>query len=215
MTLPLSADKSHSVPVFGRSISGYGSGAGNLHRKEHRITSHLLPATLRPPRWLDDGPQNSTPADYLRPSDRVDEGDTSVSAAGAESGASPLLALIIGLLALLWMWVINDDVMLLQTRLRRGALRGAERKSGCRCRVCILRIQARGQPLHNVRVVVAQAGKLWGRGNKAGGRAFLRPAVPLEPFRFVLVLTMVFLYTAPDFSALNAAHWAVAKMTDL
>jgi hypothetical protein len=68
----------------------------------------------------------------------------------------PFLALIVGSLALLWVWAIDEAMILrprLRLRLRSRALdetaMGRE-KGGCRCRVCTLRIQARGQPLHDV-----------------------------------------------------------------
>lgn len=74
----------------------------------------------------------------------------------------PFLALIVGSLALLWMWA-KDEAMILRPRLRlrSGALdktamapmgRG---KGGCRCRVCMLRMQACSQPLHNVKDNIA------------------------------------------------------------
>ena len=74
--------------------------------------------------------------------------------------AFPFLAFLVGSLALFWVWAI-DEAMILRPRLRlRLRLRlgsgpldetamGRE-KGGCRCRVCTLRMQARGQPLHDV-----------------------------------------------------------------
>jgi hypothetical protein len=97
-----------------------------------------------------------------------DDEDDSAHVPDAGGGSStptpttpfPFLALIVGSLALLWVWAIDEAMILrprlwlrFQLRLRSGVLdetvMGRE-KGGCRCRVCTLRIQARGQPLHDV-----------------------------------------------------------------
>jgi hypothetical protein len=131
-------------------------GAKNAHhpRQQHNITA--LPTVPRLPPCLNDGsPQNGSPAGYMCPFRE----DTPVSAAGGGGGGivgvSPLSVLTIGLLALLWMWVLDETR--LPARLRRGTTLekevGQKGACRCRCRVCTLRIQARGQPLHDVRDV--------------------------------------------------------------
>ncbi|KAH9989084.1 hypothetical protein BJV74DRAFT_458506 [Russula compacta] len=105
---------------------------------------------------LTDIPLNSTPEGYLRrrPSSHEDRGTSVTAAGGAANAGSPLLALAVGLLVLLWMWMIEGGAML-PARLRRGTttlerLELGQKKNGrtCRCRVCMLRMQAQGQPLH-------------------------------------------------------------------
>lgn len=148
--------------------------SGNADYKQQRNNSDLLPvpatAALRPPqsqsRYLNG---NSNPQNNSAPSSGCmhspfDNDDDSAHDPDAGDGSStpapttpfPFLALIAGSLALLWMWAI-DEAMILRPRpwlrLRSGALdetvMGRE-KGGCRCRVCTLRIQAHGQPLHDV-----------------------------------------------------------------
>jgi hypothetical protein len=78
--------------------------------------------------------------------------DIPVSVAGG--GVNPLPVLTIGLLALFWVWILDETMI--PARLRRATFEKAAGQKGtcmCRCRVCTLRIQARGQPLHDVRDV--------------------------------------------------------------
>ncbi len=149
----------------------------NTDYKQQRNNSDLppLPATaaLRPAQsqqslYLEGNrnPQNtSTPAsECMQPPFNSD--DDSVPVSDASGGPTPttpfpFLALIVGSLALLWVCAI-DDAMVIRPRFRLrsghgthdGAAMGRE-KGGCRCRVCTLRMQARGQPLHDVNDNVA------------------------------------------------------------
>ena len=116
-------------------------------RQQRNITD--LTAALRPLPCLDGSPQTGTPTGSMSPFRE----DTHVSAGsgGSGGGVGPLPVLTIGLLALLWVWALDETM--LPARLRRGTFeRVAGQKGGCRCRcrVCTLRIQARGQPLHDV-----------------------------------------------------------------
>jgi hypothetical protein len=107
-------------------------------------TFDTLPGVLSPRLYLygngSDLPQNGTPALNL----------SAVIATPASGGSPPAPALAVGLLALLWVWVLDGAVLSLRVR---GLARGradAARRDACRCRVCTLRIQARGLPLHDV-----------------------------------------------------------------
>jgi hypothetical protein len=119
--------------------------------------SHLditnIPATLRPPACPDGSPQHSTPTHDMCPFD--EDKLIPVSAVAGGGGISPLPVFTLGLLALLWVWVLDEAM--LPARLRRRTFGTAGPKGGCRyrcrCRVCTLRIQAQGQPLHDVRNV--------------------------------------------------------------
>jgi len=122
-------------------------GARTAHRRQQRNIADLS-VTLRPPRRLDGSPQNGTPAGYMCPFRE----DIPISVAGG--GVSPLPVLTIGLLVLFWVWILDETM--LPARLRRATFEKAAGQKGtcrCRCRVCTLRIQARGQPLHDVRDV--------------------------------------------------------------
>jgi len=151
--------------------------SGNADYKQQRNNSDLLPlpvtAALRPPqsqgRYLDGNrnPQNSSSpsSGHMHPPFYNDDDSANVPDAGGGSTPTPtpttpfpFLALFVGSLALLWVWATDEAMILrprlwLRFRLRSGALdetvMGRE-KGGCRCRVCTLRIQARGQPLHDV-----------------------------------------------------------------
>jgi len=151
--------------------------SGNADYKQRRNNSDFLPlpatAALRPPqsqsRYLDGNinPQNSSaPSSGCMHSSFNNNDDDSAHVPDAAGGDStptpttpfPFLALIVGSLALLWVWAIDEAMILrprlrLRLRLRSGTLdktaMGRE-KGGCRCRVCTLRMQARGQPLHDV-----------------------------------------------------------------
>ena len=146
--------------------------SGNADYRQQRNNSNLLPlpatAALRPPqnqsRCLDG---NCTPQNSSAPSSGCihspfnnDDDSAHVPDAGGGSTPTPtnpfpFLALIVGSLALLWVWAIEETVILWpRLRLRSGTLdemaMGRE-KGGCRCRVCTLRMQAHGQPLHDVK----------------------------------------------------------------
>ena len=145
------------------------SDSGNADcRQQRNNTDPLLPpaasAALRPRNnesvyalgGRNSKPQNSTPASG--PPFNNDDAPVSNVADRSPTTSIPCpLLTIVGLLALFWVWVIDGTVMVLQPRLRlrrgtfgRAAVTGRE-KGGCRCRVCILRVQANGRPLHNVR----------------------------------------------------------------
>lgn len=64
--------------------------------------------------------------------------------------AAPVPALAVGLIALLWVWVLDGAMVPLRVRTWACGPAGAARNGACRCRVCTLRMQARGQPLHDV-----------------------------------------------------------------
>lgn len=95
------------------------------------------------------------------PFNNHDGDNTHVPDAGGGTSPTPFpfFAFIFGLLALLWVWAILEDEAMnlwlrLRLRLRSGILdetaMGRE-KNGCRCRVCTLRMQDFGQPLHDVK----------------------------------------------------------------
>jgi hypothetical protein len=133
--------------------------------KQQRNNSDLLPlpatAAFRPPQnqslYLDGN--SSRPASrclYPPLNNNADDSAPVSDAGGDTTPTGPLLflGLIVGLLAMLWVWAL-DEAMILRPRLRLRsgmpdeAAMGRE-KGGCRCRVCTLRMQARGQPLHEV-----------------------------------------------------------------
>ena len=108
-----------------------------------------LSGVFSPPLCLDgsgagsnDSPQNGTPARYLCPLSAM-----IAEPAGGSTAPTPVLA--VGLLALLWVWVF-DGAVLPPLRLWARGRAAAARKDACRCRVCTLRMQARGQPLHDI-----------------------------------------------------------------
>ncbi|KAF8263055.1 hypothetical protein EI94DRAFT_1741908, partial [Lactarius quietus] len=114
------------------SVAGSGEGTGIVTRDT---------LSIRPPLCLDgssssDSPQNGTPAGaYAYP-----------LSAPTAAGPAPAPVLAIGMLAMLWFWVLDAAAV-------PGWARGradAARKDVCRCRVCTLRMQARGLPLHDV-----------------------------------------------------------------
>ena len=88
----------------------------------------------------DDPRQNGTPTRYLYP--------LSTRVVAVPAGVAPAPALAVGLLALLWVWVLDGEVLPLWVR--RWARGRAAAKGVCRCRVCTLRMQARSRPLHDV-----------------------------------------------------------------
>jgi hypothetical protein len=113
-----------------------------------------IPATLCPRSCPRGSLQRSPPANDMCPFD--EDKPISVSTVAGGVGISPLPVFTIGLLALLWVWVLDEAM--LPARLRKRTSETAGRKGGCRCRcrcrVCTLRVQAQGQPLHDVRDVV-------------------------------------------------------------
>lgn len=134
------------VPLIVAHSHASSGDARNVQRRHRDITD--IPAALRPPSCPDGSPQHGTPTNDMCP---FDEGKPiSVGAVASGGGISPLPVFTIGLLALLWVWVLDEAM--LPARLRKRAFRTAGRKGGCRCRcrVCTLRIQAQGQPLHDV-----------------------------------------------------------------
>jgi len=132
------------VPLIVAHSHASGGDARHIQRRHRDITD--IPAALRPPSCPDGSPQHSTPTNEMCP---VDEGNPiPMGAVAGGGGISPLPAFTIGLLALLWVWVLDEAM--LPARLRKITFRTAGRKGGCRCRVCTLRIQAQGQPLHDV-----------------------------------------------------------------
>ncbi|KAH9160850.1 hypothetical protein EDB89DRAFT_836230 [Lactarius sanguifluus] len=83
-----------------------------------------------------DSQQDGTPVRYLHPLSTM--------------MAAPVPALAIGLIALLWVWVLDGAMVPLRIRTWVCGPAGAARNGVCRCRVCTLRMQARGQPLHDI-----------------------------------------------------------------
>ena len=137
--------------VYAIIICVSSDGARTTHRRQQRNIADLS-ATLRPLPCLDGSPQNGTPAGYMCPF--REDTPISVASNGGGSGVNPLPVLTIGLLALFWVWILDETM--LPARLRRGTIEKAAGQKGtcrCRCRVCTLRIQARGQPLHDARDV--------------------------------------------------------------
>lgn len=153
--------------------------SGNADYKQQRNNSDLLPlpatAALRPPQsqnlYLDnininDPQKSSAPSSGCMHSPfNNDDGTAQVPNAGGRSTHThihthnpttpfPFLVLIVGSLALLWVWTIEEAMILRPWLwLRSGTIDEAamgREKGGCRCRVCTLRMQARGQPLHDV-----------------------------------------------------------------
>jgi hypothetical protein len=145
--------RSLSSSPLGDSTSAEYAHHPRQQQQHNNITA--LPTVLRPPPCLNDGsPQNGTPAGYMCPFFREDT--PPVSAAGGSGGivgVNLLPVFTIGLIALLWVWILDETK--LPARLRRGTTFekevGQKGACRCRCRVCTLRIQARGQPLHDVR----------------------------------------------------------------
>ena len=118
------------------------------HSSQRDDVFGTLSGVLSPPLCLDgsgtgsnDSPQNGTSARYLYPL-------SAMIAAPAGGSTAPTPVLAIGLLVLLWIWVL-DGAVLPPLRLWAGG-RAAARKDACRCRVCTLRMQARGRPLHDI-----------------------------------------------------------------
>jgi len=139
------------VCVFLRTIVIHISSgdANNAQRRHCDITE--IPAALCPPSCPKGSPQHSSPTNDMCPFD--EDKPISIAAVAGGGGISPLPVFTIGLLALLWVWVLDEAM--LSARLRKRTSGMAGRKGGCRCRcrcrVCTLRVQAQGQPLHDVR----------------------------------------------------------------
>ncbi len=135
-------------PAFalGLSVGGSDGGAGTVtHSGERNDAFDILSGALCPLFCLDgnsngsggdDSQQNGTPARYLYPLSTMI--------------AAPAPALAVGLLALLWVWVLDGAVLPHRMRRLAHGRAAAARKGACRCRVCTLRMQARGLPLHDV-----------------------------------------------------------------
>ncbi|KAH9019131.1 hypothetical protein EDB85DRAFT_2154029 [Lactarius pseudohatsudake] len=125
------------------SVGGSGCGAGTVTPSGPLDnSSDILSDAICPLLCLDgsggggsDSQQDGTPVRYLYPLSTM--------------MAAPVPALAIGLIALLWVWVL-DGAMELRVRTWACGSVGAARNGACRCRVCTLRMQARGQPLHDV-----------------------------------------------------------------
>jgi len=144
------------------------SGNADTDYKQRRNNSDLLPlpvtAAFRPPQnqslYLDGNSSRPASRCLYPPLNNADD-SAPVSDVGGDTTPTAsflFLALIVGFLGLLWVWVwvwAMDEAMILRPRLRLRsgmpdeAAMGRE-KGGCRCRVCTLRMQARGQPLHEV-----------------------------------------------------------------
>lgn len=150
--------------------------SGNTDYKQQRNNSDLLPlpatAALRPPPsqnlYLDgnNDPQKSSAPSSGCMHSPFNNDDDSAQVPNAGGGSThththtptttpfQFLVLIVGSLALLWVWTIEEAMILRPWLwLRSGTLDGAamgREKGRCRCRVCTLRKQARGQPLHDV-----------------------------------------------------------------
>ena len=125
-----------------------------MHSGQHDDALHILSGALCLDGSSDAQPQqNGTPTRrYLYPLSSM------IAAPAGATLAAPAPALAVGLLTLLWIWVL-DDMAVLPRGWARGRAAVAGRKGGvCRCRVCTLRIQARGQPLHDVRSAKALSG---------------------------------------------------------
>src|SRR5712671_2969485 len=124
-----------------------GGDTGHTYSNQRNDTDTTR-AALCSPQDLNGGPQNISPAGYLC---TIKEDTPTPADRASNGGVSALPALTFGLCALLWAWVL--DVTLLQARamLRRGTPGRVGTNGGwCRCRVCTLRTQAHGQPLHDV-----------------------------------------------------------------
>jgi len=111
-----------------------------------------IPAALCLPSCPKVSPQRSPPTDEMSPFD--ENKPISVSTVAGGGGISPLPVFTIGLLALLWVWILDEAMLPARLRKRTSGMAGRKGGCRCRCRVCTLRVQAQGQPLHDVRDVV-------------------------------------------------------------
>lgn len=144
------------VCVFSHAIVIDVSSGDSKDTQQRHCDITEIPAVLRPPSCPKPkgSLQHSPPTNYM--CTFAEDKPVSVSTAAGGGGISPLPVFAIGLLALLWVWVLDEAV--LPARLSKRTSGAAARKGGCRCRcrcrVCTLRVQAQGQPLHDVRDVV-------------------------------------------------------------
>ncbi len=117
------------------SISCGGGGPGTTTHGDSLGT--LSGEFFRPLRRLDDGCSSSYD----------DDGNSGppyypLSAMTIAAAPPPPPALAVGLLALLWIWILDEAFF--RERGRAGVARNGG--ASCRCRVCTLRMQARGRP---------------------------------------------------------------------
>ncbi|KAI9450727.1 hypothetical protein BJY52DRAFT_1227059 [Lactarius psammicola] len=145
--------------LLAQTSVGGSVGAGTVsHSGQRDDAFNILSGALCPLHCLDgsssgsdgcDSQQNGTPERYLYPLSTMI--------------AAPAPALTVGLLTLLWVWVLDGAVLPLRVRALARGRAAAARKGACRCRVCTLRMQARGRPLHDAgaRGASAKALKSW------------------------------------------------------
>ncbi|KAH9070995.1 hypothetical protein EDB83DRAFT_2517564 [Lactarius deliciosus] len=141
LLLLLLAQTSDGALTLGLSIGGSGCGAGTVTPSGHLNNSSVILSDAICPLLCLDGSSsgsggNGTPVRYTYPLSTM--------------MAAPVPALAIGLIALLWVWVLDGATVPLRVRMWACGPAGAARNGACRCRVCTLRMQARGQPLHDV-----------------------------------------------------------------
>ncbi|KAI9445993.1 hypothetical protein H4582DRAFT_520389 [Lactarius indigo] len=124
------------------SIGGSGCGAGTVTPSGQLNDSSIIPSGAVCPLLCLDGSSGGGGDDS---SSDMQKNCSPVRRLNAMISA-PVPALAVGLIALLWVWVLDGAPL---PRWVRGRAVAA-RNGACRCRVCTLRMQARGQPLHDV-----------------------------------------------------------------
>lgn len=142
------------------SVGGSGAGARTAtHSGRSNDSCDMLSAPLSPLRvCLDGSCGGSGGGSHSQKTVTASVRDLCSLSTKTAAPAAPALA--VGLLALLWIWVLDGAVTVLSLRARGRA--GAARKGACRCRVCALRMQARGRPLHDISARDASAKKALG-----------------------------------------------------